>query len=742
MEIRAGQLHKWRFRSLLPPARRLNAPNTSRAAGRPRATRVQRWAGTSRRQCVGSAHRLKRFPWRNAVTGTLADEFICLCGDPVPILARHVWISLTLRLSGFGILIFALGLALFDSAVYAAAVHGAGDIGNVERIRRWLQRDWRKLLNRDWRRLLRLRGRLEFSEETFHLVMAAVVGVVGGFVNLLFFFGIESAKWIFLHNADDPVVVTEEMDWTMRLLTPALGGLAAGLVLHWGGKLTGKQGSTNLLEVVVAGDGRLPFRSGLVKSLSSLMSIGSGASIGREGGITQLSAMVASKWGQLRNWPPYRLRLLVGCGAAAGIAAAYNAPIAGAVFAAWIVLGNFSMNQFAPLALASVTATLVSRSFFGLQPWYSFPAVEFRGLAQLPWFIFLGVLCGAMGGAFLKLLGVTKVVFERMKLPLYVQLTLGGLGVGLISTQFPGVCGNGYVVINRILHEDFLTESFPLVFLVGLLAAKLAATLITVGSGAVGGVLTPTMFIGAGVGSVFGVTLHELGYASGLPTALFTAVGMGATLAATTRAPLLAVILIFEISLDYSLMPPLLAATVVAVIAARRVHRESIYTDVLRHREAAAGRESDYPGASLECTVGDLMQPPVEPVKEATSVADVAQRFLRAGNNYLPVVNGERRLIGIIALQDLKEHLTRGEDLKGVIAFDVMRPPPAVVLPGQRLLEALPVIVASDLRNVPVVNNRADMQLVGAIVRAEALGVVAEAMDGTRKTGLSSDREK
>jgi CIC family chloride channel protein len=602
-----------------------------------------------------------------------------------------------------------------------------------------VQRDWRRLLRRDWRQLLRLRGRLALSEEAFHLLMAGVVGVVGGLVNVFFYFGIESAKWLFLHNLNDPVLVAEEMGWLARLLTPALGGLAAGAVLHWGGKLAGRQGSTNLLEVVVAGDGRLPFRSGVIKSLSSLMSIGSGASIGREGGITQLSAMLASKWGQVRNWPPYRLRLLVGCGAAAGIAAAYNAPIAGAVFAAWIVLGNFSMNQFAPLAFASVAATLVSRSFFGIQAWYSVPAVEFTSLTQLPWFIFLGVLCGAAGGFFLRLLRTSENLFGKLGLPLYARLAVGGLLVGAIAIQFPGVCGNGYVVIDRMLHENFGGVANPLVFLLGLFVAKMVATALTVGSGGVGGVLTPTMFIGAGVGSTLGVMLHLLGYAETMPVALFTAVGMGATLAATTRSPLLAIILIFEMSLDYSLMPPLMVGTVVAVLAARKIHRESVYTDVLRHRQSVAGRESDQPGAALECTVGDLMQAPVPPVHETTSVADVAERFISSANNFIPVVDGDGRLIGMIALQDLKEHLTRGEELRGIIACDVMRPPPPVLFPGQRLLEALPTVVASDQRNIPVVTNRAEMRLVGALVRAEVLGVVAEAVDGSKKPGFNSE---
>jgi CBS domain-containing protein len=183
-------------------------------------------------------------------------------------------------------------------------------------------------------------------------------------------------------------------------------------------------------------------------------------------------------------------------------------------------------------------------------------------------------------------------------------------------------------------------------------------------------------------------------------------------------------------------MPPLMAATVVAVMAARWVSRESVYTDVLRHQEALHGRESDEPGAGLDRTVGDLMRSPIEPVRDIAPVADVAQRFLSCTNNYLPVVNAERSLIGIIALHDLKEHLTRGEDLKWVIALDVMRPPPPVILPGQRLLEALPIIVASDQRNIPVVNNRKEMCLIGSVLRAEALGIVSGAIDAGGKPGV------
>ncbi len=199
-----------------------------------------------------------------------------------------------------------------------------------------------RFFRRHWQRALRIREKVRFSEEAFHLVLAGGVGVIGGLVNLFFYYATESVKNLFLRQPGDPVEVAEAMtqSW-QRVVTPMLGGLGAGLVLYWGLRLAGPQRSSNLLEVVVAGDGRLPFRSAIVKFISSLITIGSGGSIGREGGITQLAATLASKWGQLAKWHPYRLRLLVGCGAASGIAAAYNAPISGAVFAALNCTGQF-----------------------------------------------------------------------------------------------------------------------------------------------------------------------------------------------------------------------------------------------------------------------------------------------------------------------------------------------------------------------------------------------------------------
>lgn len=717
----------------------------------------------------------------------------------------------------------------------------------------------RDYVRRNWQRALQIREKLRFSEEAFHLVLAGGVGVVGGLVNLLSYYAIESAKMLFLRQPGDPVEVAEYMEYWQRVITPTLGGLVAGLVLYWGLRLAGPQRSSNMLEVILAGDGRLPFRSAVVKFISSLVSIGSGASIGREGGITQLTATIASKWGQVARWPPYRLRLLVGCGAASGLAAAYNAPISGAVFAALIVMGNFSMSLFAPLVFSSVVATMVSRSFFGIRPWYTVTPLDFTSFTQLPWFVFLGLVTGCMGAGFLKSLEYSENLFKKLKAPVFVRLAIGGLVVGVLAVPFPGVWGNGYIITNRILRGDYgsgaftsreivspeslvqrlhqppatdplsfylsprlstrthqlmehykggvnfelqkaiaddlnriikagplyngerfahvslsqkalqgvqeqptgpdlvrlnrllLREAYPkeisraltyetlgasLVFLSGLFLAKFLATLITVGSGAVGGVFTPTLFLGAGIGAIFGMVLQQIGAGAGMPIPPFAIVGMGSMLAATTHSPLLAMIMVFEISLDYSLMPPLMLACVVSILVARRLHPDSIYTEPLRRKGLMVSQEANTSEAATQKRVADIMRAPVPPVRENVAMTELADRFMTSANNFLPVVDGKNQLVGVVALQDLKQYLNSGDELKGVIAYDVMRPPPPCVTPNQSLMDVLPVVMNSEQRNIPVVNTLKEYRLVGTLVRAEVLSIFSEAI------AMSSKLEK
>jgi CIC family chloride channel protein len=242
----------------------------------------------------------------------------------------------------------------------------------------------------------------------------------------------------------------------------------------------------------------------------------------------------------------------------------------------------------------------------------------------------------------------------------------------------------------------------------------------------VGGVLTPTLFLGAATGSLFATLLHQAGFGGVSPTQAFALVGMGSLLAATTHSPLLAMILVFEFSINYSLMPALMLACVVSTLVSKRLHNDSVYTEPLRRKGLQLEREDPRIGVALEKTVGDLMRQPIPPLRQDTSFQEIANRFLTCSNNFLPVVDENMRLIGVVALHDLKEYLNAGQELSGVIAFDVMRPPPKCLIPSQTLPDALPILLSSDIRNVPVVNNLSQYRLVGTIMRGEALSLLSE----------------
>ena len=585
------------------------------------------------------------------------------------------------------------------------------------------------------------------TEEAFHLVLAAIIGGIGGLVNLVFLKLGALIQWIVFQKSGDSAVLAQDLGEFLRILVPTLGGILAGMVLLLRSHLSGIQKPTNVLEVVAVGDGRIGMRSTLVSAWSSLLSIGTGASIGREGAITHLTATFASKWGQFHQWQPYRLRLMVACGAAAGLAAAYNAPIAGALFAALVLVGNFSMNLFAPLVMASVMATMVSRFWFGIEPWYELPESIDYGqaarLSQMGWFLVLGIISGAGGAFFLKSIQNAQSATRKYAWPSWAKLGLAGLAVGLIALVFPGVWGNGYEITNQILHEDSSKTVFteliqgsvlsdlqawqiPLVVLAGLLVAKFVATVCTVGAGTVGGVFTPTLFLGAGLGAAFGQALGLFDFADNTPTVAFALVGMGSVLAATTRSPLLAMILIFEISLKYELMPPLMIGCVVATLVSQKLHKASVYSAPLHRRGLVVDQESRRMGSATDRCIGDVMVGPTSPIKETSSLPEISEIFLHSPRNYLPVLSIDKRLVGVISLQDLKAHLNAGDELRAVIALDLMRPPETFMTPNRRLMEALPEIMGSEMEMIPVVNSNREMRLVGSVSRSETLGLMSE----------------
>lgn len=404
------------------------------------------------------------------------------------------------------------------------------------------------------------------------ILWALLIGVMGGLSSA----GYREANLWLTHSltrtCGDIVAIAESLDGLERLLIPTIGGFFAGILLSLSRRYPGGNTSQDYLEAIRTNDGVIPFRATLIRLASSLFSVSSGSSIGREGGMVQLSAMLVSVWGQKGRITPDRLRLLVGCGGAAGLAAAYNTPLAGALFIAEIVTGSLAMEALGPLIIAAFTSTLVVRHWIGAHPIFTSRDIMTTQEVDLLPLLGLGVLCGILAPIFLIGLQASRRGFDRFNLPISLRLALGGLGIGLLSLKTPEVWGNGYSVVESLLSQPQEPAQVAMIF-----GMKILATLLAVGSGAIGGVFTTTLLLGASTGWIFGVALTLFCPELGADPVYFSAVAMGALLAGTTHAPIMAILMIFEMTLDANLVFPLILSALIASYLSRMLHPHSIY---------------------------------------------------------------------------------------------------------------------------------------------------------------------
>ena len=554
---------------------------------------------------------------------------------------------------------------------------------------------------------------------------AAAVGLLGALSSVAFREALHHLQLALLHFDGPLESAASALPWWGRLLIPTIGGLLAGFILFFGQRWSKTTRSLDFMEVIVLGNGIMRVRDTLVKSISSLVTISSGGSIGREGSMVQLSSMLASLLGRSTRISSARLRLLVACGAAAGIACAYNAPLTGAFFVAEIVLGTIAMESFLPLVVTSVVATVVSRQFLGSAPVYHMPNFGVVPNWELLAHALLGVLAGLVAPLFLHCLQGGARIFRRLRLPVYFQLGLGGLVVGIISILTPDVWGNGYGVVERILNSPLTWTALGTIFVL-----KVLATVATTGSGAVGGVFTPTLFCGAALGAMYGKGLLTLFPDSGIAPGSFAVVGMGCFLAATTRAPIMSILIIFEMTLDYATVMPLMLACVSAFYISRAIDPESVYSRQLH------GRKAGEPPLFL-LHVRDLMKKNPLCVPETADFEKVAAALASHTYKHLYVTDVAGRFLGSIALQDLKPFLQEKDLPSVVIALDLLHEDIPVLTSEASLKESLEIFTRHDGERLPVIDNAHDRRLVGALAKTDVLltfahgtGVAVDASSG------------
>ncbi|WP_083805014.1 ClcB-like voltage-gated chloride channel protein [Chthoniobacter flavus] len=547
------------------------------------------------------------------------------------------------------------------------------------------------------------------------LFWAGVIGFAGACASVAFRKLTGLVHYAFTQQYSGLVESFEHLRPLQRLYVPAIGGVLAGLTIFLGVRWGRRRSSTDYMEAIVLGDGIISFRSSIVKSLSAMFSIASGASIGREGPLVQLSSMIASLIGRWRKTPTLQLRLLVACGAAAGIASAYNAPIGGALFVAEIILQSLAMESFGPLVFSSVVSTLTVRQLLGEQPLYEIASVHLGSNWEILPLMLLGLVAGLFAPWFLRLLRASERMFSKLALPTYVRLGLGGLIVGLLAIWQPEVCGNGYSVVNEILHGNLLWQA-----LVFILLFKLIATAATFGSGAVGGVFTPTLFVGACLGDLAVHAAQPLWLGTPLNPQVFVVIGMGAFLAATTHAPIMAIIMLFELTLDYQLILPLMLACVIAHYACLAFEKKSIYAESLKRKGGEIYRKQ-----LAELSVADIMKPNPVNVDEDADFRSIAQKFISHRFRYLYVTSVDGGFRGVIALHDVKSNLTQSELAELVIARDLVQEDFPTIAPDASLVEALERFARHDGERLPVTTG-ANRKLIGSISKSDLLLALAE----------------
>ena len=390
-----------------------------------------------------------------------------------------------------------------------------------------------------------------------------------------------AASFLFhvLFHSSDVVSAFEAVAPRWRLPIVLAGSLAAGVVGVIAARHRSGQGVGGVMEAVALGTGRISLRASLWKALGCWVAIVTGSSIGREGPIIQFGGAIGGAIGATAKLAPERTRILIAAGTAAGFASAYNTPFAAVLFVLEVVMGVITLDVVLAAVLAAALSTAVTRLAIGGGPIYGARSFALGADSEVIAFVLIGAGAGVLGPAFAAMLRFAERGFERLPLKQPWTAALGGALVGGIAVFLPEITGNGYEVINRMLDGALLAKAT-----IVLLIAKAVATSLSVGSGTPGGAFTPSLFVGAALGGVVGDLLHALWPAHANMAGACALVGMAAMCAATTHAPLMAAVLVFELSGDYSIVLPLLLATGTATLVSRRIRQSSIYMDELARR--------------------------------------------------------------------------------------------------------------------------------------------------------------
>ncbi len=556
---------------------------------------------------------------------------------------------------------------------------------------------------------MHIRLRSPFTNRHVNLILLALfVGVCSGLGAVAIRFMIKYGTLISFGVYDNFLEAVQQVPVWRRLTAPIIGGLIVGPLIYYLAKEAKGHGVPEVMLAMLLRDGRIRKRVAFVKALASAITIGSGGSVGREGPIVQIGSSLGSTIAQRFNLEKRDTSTLVACGAAGGIAAAFNAPIAGALFAVEIILGDFGVAALSPIIISSVISTIVARGLEGNLVAFSVPPYALNTTWELVPYTALGVIGGLLAVLFIVVLYRLEHVYDNWNFPEYLKPLTGGILIALICVAFPSMYGVGYDSINGALHGYW-----PLWILIAMVFMKILASSITLASGASGGVFAPSLFIGASAGGALGIITHNI-FPQAATSGTYALVGMGAVVAATTQAPITAIIIIFELTQDYHIIPPLMFTCIISTLIATMIKSGSIYTEKLKLKGIQLSEGGKEESILKEISVERIIRKGLV-FHEDTHLRPIIDQALSSTQTVFPVVDDEGVLQGTLTLNELKTVFYERESLADlVIAQDVATGP--LFLTNKSTLHNVMEINSHRLtEEVPIVNNARERKYLGMV---------------------------
>ncbi|NTU97189.1 MAG: chloride channel protein [Chlorobiaceae bacterium] len=569
-------------------------------------------------------------------------------------------------------------------------------------------------------------AQLNFNQDFPFLLVAVFVGLVTGYVAVIFH---ETIKIIssFLFQGTTALYQTSFNNVTRLVLLPlipAVGGLFVGLYNYLIVKTRPEHGLASVIKSVAQKEGKIPTKNWIHKTIVSVISIGTGGGGGREAPIAQVGASIGSTVAQLLNFSPARTRTLLGCGAAAGLSAVFNAPIGGVMFAVEVILGDFSVKTFSPIVIAAVIGTVISRSILGNNPTFQVHEYSLVSDTELVFYFSLGILAGLSAVLFIRTFYFIEELLKKTEkkygIPCWAMPAVGGLLCGLVSMWVPELYGFSYDVINNALVGQ---ESWKTMVSVYFLKPVVAA--FTVGSGGAGGMFAPSMKMGAMLGGMFGKVVHGLFPTMTATSGAYALVGMGALTAGIMRAPLTVILILFEITGQYEIVLPIMFAAVTASLVARLAYPYTMETYVLEKEGIKVGFGIMLTIAG-NISVTDIMRKKFVRFTDKTNAETIIDAFHKTLESNFFITSASGALVGIIGLEEMNA-LLKERIFTGIRAEDIVKKNVTVLYDTSKLDEALKIFEITDYTYLPVISS-SDGKLIGVLKQDETFSYYRKQM--------------